>query len=262
MEAVSELLLSWLASVLDFILHIDVRLDDLTEKHGWQTYLILFAVVFWETGVVIWPFLPGDSLLFAAGAIAAREASPLSPAVLIPLLITAAFLGDTANYWIGNFFGPRVLNRDGRFLKKKYLDKTRDFYDRHGAKTIVLARFVPVVRTFAPFVAGVGSMRYRRFLGYNVIGGAAWTILFVGAGYLFGTHPFVRKNFTLVILAIIVVSILPMAIEFARAKRKGAPSASAPTPAPSAAAADLPSLPARGTGPEVGDDPPGSPSAD
>jgi membrane-associated protein len=172
--------------------------------------------------VVIWPFLPGDSLLFAAGAIAAREGSALSLPVILVLVAVAAFLGDTVNYWVGRWIGPRVLDRDGRIFKRKYLEKTRGFYDKYGAKTIVLARFVPIVRTFAPFVAGVGSMHYPRFLFYNVTGGALWTILLTGAGYLFGGLPLVRDNFSAVIMAIIVISILPMAVEYLRARSRNA----------------------------------------
>jgi membrane-associated protein len=215
--------------LIDFILHIDVHLDSLVASYGWQTYLILFLIVFWETGVVICPFLPGDSLLFAAGAISARTDSPLSLPVLYLVIVTAAFLGDTVNYWVGRYIGPKALNRDGKFLKRKYLDKTRNFYDKYGAKTIILARFVPIVRTFAPFVAGVGQMVYPKFLAYNLIGGVAWTGIFVTAGHLFGAMPLVRKNFTMVIMAIIVLSVLPMVVEYlkARAKNKKAGAAGA-----------------------------------
>ncbi|MDR1165130.1 MAG: DedA family protein [Deltaproteobacteria bacterium] len=216
-----------LASVADFILHIDVYLDSLVSQYGTLTYLILFAIVFWETGVVICPFLPGDSLLFAAGAIAARPGEPLSLFPLLGLIALAAFLGDTLNYWVGRYLGPKALGRDGRFLKKKYLTRTQNFYERHGAKTIVLARFVPIVRTFAPFVAGVGAMRYRRFLAYNVFGGVLWTLLLVGAGFFFGSLDAVKNNFTMVILAIIFISILPMVIEFLRARARRAPTPAA-----------------------------------
>jgi membrane-associated protein len=208
--------LDWFAWLFDFLLHVDVHLDELVDRHGWQTYLILFVIVFWETGVVIWPFLPGDSLLFAAGAIAHRPGSPLSPWPLFGLISAAAFLGDTCNYWIGRKIGPKVLNRDGRFLKRKYLDKTRDFYDRYGVSTIIIARFVPIVRTFAPFVAGVGRMRYPRFMLFNLVGGVAWTAAFITAGYFFGGLPAVRENFTMVIMAIIVISVLPMVVEYLR----------------------------------------------
>jgi membrane-associated protein len=215
-----SVLLDGLGSLIDFVLHIDVHLDALVSRYGWQTYLILFAIVFWETGVVVCPFLPGDSLLFAAGAIAARAQSPLSPVFLFLALAAAAFLGDTVNYWVGRFLGPRALSRDGRILKRKYLDKTRDFYDKYGVTTIILARFVPIVRTFAPFVAGVGKMVYPRFMFYNLMGGMAWTAIFIAAGYFFGALPVVRKNFTMVILAIIVLSVLPMAVEYLKARRR------------------------------------------
>ncbi|MDR1313192.1 MAG: DedA family protein [Deltaproteobacteria bacterium] len=252
MEQVLAALPFGLGELADFILHIDVHLDALVARYGWQVYLILFGIVFWETGVVIMPFLPGDSLLFAAGAIAGRDAAPLSPWALFLIIGSAAFLGDTLNYWIGRWAGPKALDRDGRFLKRKYLDRTRGFYERHGAKTIVLARFVPIVRTFAPFVAGVGAMRYRRFLVYNVTGGLAWTIIFVGSGYFFGSLPLIRRNFTLVILAIVVLSVLPMVVEFIRAKRGGrgaaaASAASAASPGVYAAEAE----PAEGEAPSA-----------
>jgi len=203
---------------LDFILHLDVHLTALVNEYGWQTYLLLFAVIFWETGVVIWPFLPGDSLLFAAGSIAALPDSPLRLGILFVLLSSAAILGDTVNYWIGHWFGPKVFHRDGRFLKKKYLDRTKDFYDKYGAQTIVIARFVPIVRTFAPFVAGIGRMSYRRFIFFNVAGALLWNFLLLGAGYLFGGLEIVKNNFSLVILVIIFLSCLPMAVEFIKVK--------------------------------------------
>ena len=203
---------------IDFLLHIDVHLTEIVSNYGWQTYLILFIIVFWETGVVIWPFLPGDSLLFAAGSIAALPNSPLDPVYLFLLLSTAAILGDTTNYWIGHFIGPKAFKSDGRFLKKKYLDKTQDFYEKYGARTIIIARFVPIVRTFAPFVAGIGKMHYRRFIIYNVVGALLWNTLFIGAGFFFGNLDVVKNNFSLVILAIIILSCLPMVIEYLRIK--------------------------------------------
>jgi membrane-associated protein len=209
---------------LDFLLHLDLHLTDLVSRYGWQTHLILFIVIFWETGVVIWPFLPGDSLLFAAGSIAALPQSPLHLGLLFLLLSSAAILGDTANYWIGRWFGPKVFHRNGRFLKKKYLDQTQAFYDQYGAQTIVIARFVPIVRTFAPFVAGIGRMHYRRFIFFNVAGGILWNLLLLGAGYLFGGLEVVKNNFSLVILVIIFLSCLPMAVEFLKfklAKKQG-----------------------------------------
>ena len=208
--------------LIDFIIHIDVHLSEIVSNYGWQTYLILFIIVFWETGVVIWPFLPGDSLLFAAGSLSALPGNPLEPISLFFLLSVAAILGDTVNYWIGHFIGPKAFSKDGRFLKKKYLDKTSEFYEKYGARTIVIARFVPIVRTFAPFVAGVGKMHYRRFVAYNIGGAILWTSLFIGAGYFFGNLEIIKNNFSLVILIIIVISIMPMVVEFIRAKMKAA----------------------------------------
>ncbi|MDR2442692.1 MAG: DedA family protein [Deltaproteobacteria bacterium] len=222
----------WVFWLFDFIMHIDVHLDELVSQYGWQTYFILFIIVFWETGVVVCPFLPGDSLLFAAGAIAHRPDSPLSPLVLFLVIASAAFLGDTFNYWIGRKIGPKVFKKDGRFLKKKYLDKTRDFYDHYGASTIIIARFVPIVRTFAPFVAGVGQMVYPRFMFFNIIGGVSWSAIFITAGYLFGGLSAVRKNFTMVILAIIVISVMPMVIEAIKIKRQNRLSQNAPLAKP------------------------------
>lgn len=207
-----------IAWFVDFIVHIDVHLSEIVSKYGWQTYLILFIIIFWETGVVIWPFLPGDSLLFAAGSISALPDNPLHPIALFGLLSTAAILGDTANYWIGHFIGPKAFSKDGRFLKKKYLEKTQSFYEKYGARTIIIARFVPIVRTFAPFVAGIGKMHYRRFIIYNVVGALLWNFLFIGTGYFFGNLNLVKNNFSLVILVIIILSCLPMAIEFIRIK--------------------------------------------
>jgi len=208
--------LAWQA--VDLVIHLDRHLTELVSRYGWQTHFILFAIIFWETGVVIWPFLPGDSLLFAAGSIAALPQSPLNVVFLFFLLSSAAILGDTLNYWIGHWAGPKVLGRDGRFLKKKYLDQTQAFYDKYGAQTIVIARFVPIVRTFAPFVAGVGRMHYRRFVFFNVAGAILWNFLLLGAGYLFGGLEIVKKNFSLVILVIIFLSCLPMVVEFLKFK--------------------------------------------
>jgi membrane-associated protein len=203
---------------LDLFLHLDRHLAEITRAYGGWTYAILFLIVFCETGLVVTPFLPGDSLLFAAGGIATLGG--LSPALLCVLLALAAILGDTVNYHVGRFIGPRAFSGKLRFLKQEHLERTRAFYARHGAKTIVLARFVPIIRTFAPFVAGVGIMDYRRFLAYNVAGGVLWVVLFVYAGYLFGNIPAVQQNFTLVILAIIALSVLPIAIEIVRGQRQ------------------------------------------
>jgi len=210
--------MEFLAQALDFFLHLDVHLAEITARYGTGTYVILFLIIFCETGLVVTPFLPGDSLLFAAGAIAAL--GTLNPAVLVVLLVVAAILGDTVNYWVGKWVGPRAFSGEIRFLKKEYLERTHAFYERHGGKTIILARFVPIVRTFAPFVAGVGAMTYSRFLLYNVVGAVVWVGLFVPIGYFFGNLPQVKENFSLVILGIIILSVLPMAVEVVRAMRQ------------------------------------------
>ena len=203
---------------IDFILHLDQHLNDIIQTYGLWTYLLLFGIVFMETGLVVTPFLPGDSLLFAAGTFAALGS--LNVWVLWALLFIAAVLGDTVNYWIGNKVGPKAFEQDVRFLKKEYLERTQGFYEKHGGKTIILARFVPIVRTFAPFVAGVGTMHYGRFLSYNIVGAFLWTGIFIWLGYFFGNIPFVRENFELVIVVIILVSIVPMVIEFVRSKAR------------------------------------------
>lgn len=207
-----------LQQALDFVLHLDKHLNAFAADYGVWTYAILFLIIFVETGVVVLPFLPGDSLLFAAGALAATEGSPLNVAYLMVLLIVAAVLGDTLNYHIGDYLGPRVFRDDSRFLKREHLMRTQDFYLKHGAKTLILARFIPIIRTFAPFVAGVGTMSYARFLSYNVIGGILWVILLTGAGFLFGQVEVVQKNFSLVVVAIIVLSLLPAVFEFVKAR--------------------------------------------
>jgi membrane-associated protein len=206
-----------LPRIIDLFLHLDQHLGQLISQYGTWTHLILFLIVFCETGLVITPFLPGDSLLFAAGTFAALGALDLWLVVL--LLIIAAIAGDTVNYWIGAYIGPRAFTGDVRFLRKEYLDRTHAFYEKHGGKTIILARFVPIIRTFAPFVAGVGAMSYPRFIAYNVIGAVLWVGLFVLGGYYFGNISVVRENFTLVILAIIAISVLPIAVEALRARR-------------------------------------------
>jgi membrane-associated protein len=206
-----------LRTIIDFFLHLDQHLNQVISQYGGWTHLILFLVVFCETGLVITPFLPGDSLLFAAGTFAALGSLDLW--LIIGLLVAAAILGDTVNYWIGAAIGPRAFSGNVRFLRKEYLDRTHAFYEKHGGKTIILARFVPIVRTFAPFVAGVGAMSYGRFITYNVVGAVIWVTLFVLAGYFFGNIPMVRENFTLVILAIIAISVLPVFYEAMRARR-------------------------------------------
>ncbi len=211
-------LLQFAKIVIDFILHIDVHLSEIIQSYGVWTYLILFLIIFCETGLVVTPFLPGDSLLFAAGAFAAR--GDLHVLWLFVLLSIAAILGDTANYWIGNLVGPKVFHQEHvRFLNKEYLNRTHQFFEKYGGKTIIIARFVPIIRTFAPFVAGIGSMTYMRFISYNIIGGIVWIASFAFAGYFFGNIPMVKKNFTLVIFAIIIISILPGVIEFMRQHR-------------------------------------------
>jgi membrane-associated protein len=206
-----------LPRILDLFLHLDQHLGQLISQYGTWTHLILFLIVFCETGLVVTPFLPGDSLLFAAGTFAALGALDLWLVVL--LLIVAAIAGDTVNYWIGSYIGPRAFRGDIRFLRKEYLDRTHAFYEKHGGKTIIMARFVPIIRTFAPFVAGVGAMSYPKFISYNVIGAVLWVGLFVLGGYFFGNISVVRENFTLVILAIIGISVLPIVVEALRARR-------------------------------------------
>jgi membrane-associated protein len=207
-----------ISQLVDLILHLDVHLNEIIRNFGIWTYLILFLIIFLETGLVITPFLPGDSLLFAAGSFAALGS--LNVFVLFLLLSLAAILGDTVNYWIGHFIGPRAFSGNIRFLKKEYLDRTHEFYEKHGGKTIILARFIPIIRTFAPFVAGIGAMDYPHFFLFNVIGAVLWVALFTFGGYFFGNLPFVKDNFTIVILAIIAISVLPGVIEFLREKFK------------------------------------------
>ena len=203
--------------VIELFLKLDKHLEKLTADYGGWTYAILFAIVFCETGLVVTPFLPGDSLLFAAGAIASL--GTLDIGLLLVLLTVAAVLGDTVNYHLGKYLGPKVLRGEKSWLfNRKHLDRTHEFFERYGGKTIIIARFVPIVRTFAPFVAGVGSMSYRRFLAYNVIGGLIWVVGFTLAGYWFGQWPAVKRNFGLVIIGIIVISVLPAVFEFFRAK--------------------------------------------
>jgi len=206
--------------LLDLFLNLDEHLGTAIAQFGVWTYLLLFLVIFMETGLVVTPFLPGDSLLFAAGALAALDNSPINVVVLFVVLAVAAVLGDTANYWIGHTVGPRVFREDVRFLKREYLDRTHAFYEKHGGKTIFLARFVPIIRTFAPFVAGVGQMSYGHFISYNIFGGIVWTALFIFAGYFFGNIPWVKDNFSIVILAIVLISLAPAVIEYLRSRRK------------------------------------------
>jgi membrane-associated protein len=206
-----------LRQAFDFFVHLDKHLYEIVHAYGAWAYAILFAIIFCETGLVVTPFLPGDSLLFAAGALAALGA--LNPILLFILLTAAAIIGDTINYWAGASIGPRVFRDDARVLKTAYLRRTEQFYERYGGKTIVIARFVPIVRTYAPFVAGACRMHYGRFLTYNVLGGIVWVGLFVFAGYFFGNIPAVKDNFTVVILVIIALSLVPPLIEWAKYRR-------------------------------------------
>ena len=207
---------------IDFILHLDKHLVEIVSQYGAWTYAILFAIIFCETGLVVTPILPGDSLLFAVGTIAATGA--LDPFLVFVLLSIAAIIGDTVNYWVGYVVGPKVFSGEtSRWMNRKHLERTHDFYERYGGKTIIIARFVPIVRTFAPFVAGIGRMTYWRFLLYNVVGGIVWIGVFVYAGYFFGNIPMVKRNFTLVIFGIIIVSVLPAVIEYLRATRRPVP---------------------------------------
>jgi len=212
--------MDWINFFFDVFLHLNKHLGVVIQDYGTWTYLILFAIIFCETGLVVTPFLPGDSLLFAAGALA--HSGELNPAWLFIVLSGAAIAGDTVNYWIGAIIGPRAFSGNIRFLKKEHLDRTHAFYEKYGGKTIIIARFVPIVRTFAPFVAGIGAMNYARFIIYNVIGGLAWVALCIFSGYLFGTMEFVEKNFSLVIMAIVVISVMPMVVEYLRARRRAA----------------------------------------
>ena len=204
-----------IAQLIDLFLHLDAHLYELVSAYGPWVYLILFLVVFAETGLVVTPFLPGDSLLFATGAIAATGA--LDPNALVALLLVAAVLGDATNYWIGHTVGPKVFTRQKSwFFNPEHLHRTHAFYEKHGGKTIIIARFVPIIRTFAPFVAGIGEMSYRRFFSFNVVGALLWVPGLVYAGYFFGNLPIIKQNFSLVIFAIIGLSVLPMVVEFVR----------------------------------------------
>ena len=210
---------------IDLVLHLDRHLDAMIQTLGPWLYVILFLIIFCETGLVVTPILPGDSLLFAVGALSARP-DGLNMALALALLSTAAILGDTVNYWIGAYAGPKVFHRkESRWFNPKHLERTHAFYEKYGGKTIIIARFVPIIRTFAPFVAGIGRMTYSRFLIYNVSGGLLWVGLCVLAGYFFGNWPVVKENFTIVILAIIVVSLLPLVVEWLRHRRGGASAA-------------------------------------
>lgn len=207
-----------LQQFIDIILHLDIHLASLAVEYGVWMYGILFLVIFCETGLVVTPFLPGDSLLFAAGSLCAI--TELSVLIVVPLLILAAVLGDSTNYWIGRVFGLKLFqNKDSKIFKKKYVEQTELFYKKHGSKTVILARFMPIIRTFAPFVAGIGSMNYRKFLSFSVIGSILWIGSFSFGGYFFGNIPFFKKNFTLVIVAIMIISLLPGIIQYLKHRR-------------------------------------------
>ena len=209
--------MEFLKYLIDLFLHLDQHLDVLIRDYGLWTYLVLFLVIFCETGLVVTPLLPGDSLLFAAGTLAARPESPLGVGLLFLLLATAAVLGDTVNYWLGAFIGPKIFRKEKvRFLNREYLDRTHQFYEHYGGKTIIIARFIPIIRTFAPFVAGMGRMTYWRFLVYNVVGGIGWVAICLFAGFWFGNIEVVQKRFSLVIIAIVFISLLPGVIEYLR----------------------------------------------
>ncbi len=217
-------------SLIDFFLHLDQHLGELIRNYGLWTYLILFLIIFCETGLVVTPFLPGDSLLFAAGTFAAR--GDLNVYWLFILLSVAAIIGDTVNYWIGHYIGPKIFHKENvRFLNKKHLERTHAFYEKYGGKTIIIARFIPIIRTFAPFVAGIGSMTYWRFIAYNIVGGILWVGICVFAGFFFGNIEIVQRNFSLVVVAIVLISVLPIIIEFVR-HRMSRSKADAPESAP------------------------------
>ncbi len=210
--------MDWILKAVDFILHVDVYLEQIISQYGGWTYALLFFVIFLETGFVVTPFLPGDSLIFAASTFAARGA--LNPWIMFALLSFAAVLGDSVNYWIGHRIGRRAYTGEIRWIKKEYMERTHTFFEKHGGKTIFLARFVPIIRTFAPFVAGISRMSYGFFFRWNIIGGISWVAIFTLLGYFFGNIPFVQKNFELVILAIIVISFVPAVVEALKARKE------------------------------------------
>lgn len=212
--------MEFLTSIIDFILHIDKHLDDIVTDYQTWTYVVLFLIVFAETGFVVTPFLPGDSLLFATGAIVASDNNNLQLWLMWFILVLAAFLGDWANYHIGQYVGPKAFSGKYKLLKKEYLAKTQAFYEKHGGKTVIYARFVPIVRTFAPFVAGIGTMSYSKFASYNIVGALLWVSSFLVLGYVFGNIPLVKNNFTYVIFAIILLSVVPAVVEVIRDKNR------------------------------------------
>lgn len=211
-------MLELIQHLIDFVLHIDKHLLEIVTDYQTWTYLILFAIIFCETGLVVTPFLPGDSLLFAAGAIAAMPGNPIEVNLLVPMLLAAALLGDNTNYWIGHFIGDRIYHKNYKLIKRDYIDKTHSFYEKHGRITLIVARFMPIIRTFAPFVAGVGKMKYIRFFSFSLIGNVLWVCLFTYAGNFFGNIPVIKQNFTLVVLAIIGISLIPPVYTFIKVK--------------------------------------------
>jgi len=210
--------MDWFLKVLDFILHVDTYLNDIITRYGAWTYGLLFVVIFMETGFVVTPFLPGDSLIFAAATFAARGA--LDPWLMFFILSIAAIGGDTANYWIGHAIGSKAYTGEVKWIKKEYMERTHAFFEKHGGKTIFLARFVPIIRTFAPFVAGVSEMSYRHFITWNLVGGVTWVATFTLLGYFFGNIPFVQDNFELVIIAIVLISFIPAVVEVLKARKE------------------------------------------
>lgn len=213
-------MLELIGDFIDFVLHIDVHLREIVTDYRTWTYLIIFVIIFAETGLVVTPFLPGDSLLFAAGSIAALDGKPMNIFTLTFVIIGAAFVGDNTNYFFGKFLGKKVYEKNYKFIKREYLMKTHNFYEKHGRITIIIARFIPIIRTFAPFVAGVGTMEYLRFLPFSIAASILWVSTFCLAGYFFGNIPFVQNNFSLVIFAIIFLSILPPIYAFVKARFK------------------------------------------
>ena len=214
--------------LFDLIMHLDVYLGAFTQHYGTLTYAVLAGIIFCETGLVVTPFLPGDSLLFAAGATSQTPGSALSPGLLLLCLWLAGVCGDSTNYWIGRFIGPRAFHYDSWLLNKKHLARAQAFYEKHGGSTVIMARFVPIIRTFAPFVAGIGAMRYRRFVPYSMLGNLLWVGLFVWGGYFFGGLKVVQEHFSMVIVVVIIISLVPMAVEFLKHRRETRAAAEAP----------------------------------
>ncbi len=211
--------MDFVKQALEFVLHIDVHLQAMCATYGTWVYGILYLIVFCETGLVVTPFLPGDSLLFAVGSLVALDA--LDAKLVAPLLVLAALTGDNVNYWVGRYLGPRVFHKESsRLLNREYLERTHQFYDKHGKKTVVIARFLPIIRTFAPFVAGIGRMNYRVFLTFSILGAMLWVSLFVGGGYYFGNIPVVKNNFSIVIIALVLIPGLPSVIEVVRMRMR------------------------------------------